>query len=458
MLVRLDIRALTRLFVGALVVAVAVPASAQDEQERVAVAWVEALNGGLDAMATLRASHYAEPEASGWRDTVTRLREEWGTLEVYGMMIENTNEVMVGVSAENAGRMRLIFAFDNANKVVGVRISEGGPGGGDNPIPPLELPEDGANATERIEVYLRELEQEGLLSGSVLLSRGGEIWFEGAYGLASREFNVPNTPNTRFDVGSFNKDYTRLAIMQLLEGDQLALTDKVGQYLPEYPNDRVRDEVTIEQLLHHRSGLGDYFTREYLETPMGVLRDIDDYIPIWGPKPLEYDPGTREQYSNFGYTVLGAIIEKITGMSYPEYVQANIFEPAGMDATGFFATDGIEPNVAVGYTYMDRTGRRSETLRKNIYHEPVLGGPWGKSYSTARDLHRFFEALFSNELLSAEFSWMLDGWTGSTALAGGGPGLSAILLIDGGKAVIVLANHDEPGAEQIGSRLLEALR
>ena len=126
--------------------------------------------------------------------------------------------------------------------------------------------------------------------------------------------------------------------------------------------------------------------------------------------------------------------------------------------TGFFETDGIEPNVAVGYTYMDGTGRRTDTLRKNIYLEPVKGGPWGKSYSTARDLFRFFEAMFDGELVGEKFNWLSAGWNGQTALAGGGPGLSAILLIEDGIGVIVLANHDEPGAEDVASRLLQALR
>jgi len=320
------------------------------------------------------------------------------------------------------------------------------------------LPEDIDNLDERIDAYLSQLAADGMLSGSVLLARDGKVWFERAYGLASREFNVANNIGTRFDVGSFNKDYTRLAIMQLLQGDRLALTDKVGQYLPDYPNDRVRDEVTIEQLLEHTSGLGDYFTPEYLETPMGSLWEIDDYIPIWGPKPLEYEPGTRTQYSNFGYTVLGAIAESITGVSYPEYVEEHVFKPAGMNTTGFFATDGIEPNVAVGYTTMDRTGRPGDRVRKNIYHEPVKGGPWGKSYSTARDLFRFFDALFAGKLIGDDLNWMPSGWNGRIALAGGGPGLSAILLVEDGVAVIVLANQDEPGAEQIASRLLDAMR
>jgi D-alanyl-D-alanine carboxypeptidase len=444
------------LLIGCLFV-LAPPASAmqgEGGQEQIAIAWTEALNGGLDSMAAFREQHVEEADRPGWRETVAELRENWGNLEVYGLMIEERNQVVVGVVSEKEGRRRLTFSFNDSNKIVGIDIGEART----NPVPPLELDVTDERPVEAIDAFLSELADQEILSGSVLIATDGEIWFERAYGLASREFAVPNTIATRFDVGSFNKDYTRLAIMQLLENGQLALTDTVGRYLSDYPNVRVRTEVTIDQLLEHRSGLGDYFTREYLATPMRELREIDDYIPIWGPMPLEYEPGTREEYSNYGYTVLGAIIERITGLGYPEYVEDNVFDPAGMHSTGFFETDGVEPNVAVGYTYMDGMGRPTETLRKNIYLEPVKGGPWGKSYSTARDLFRFFEAMFSGGLLGDDYNWLLDGWNGQTALAGGGPGLSAILLIEDGIGVIVLANHDAPGAEDVASRLLQALR
>ena len=425
-----------------------------DVLEEIALAWVEALNDGVEAMAAFRAAHYEEPDRPGWQDIVSELRERWGSLEVYGVMIPEQNTLILGVVSEHEGRFRLTFLFSDSNKLRGIDIGEAR----NNPFPPLELDRSDNRPVEVIDEYLSVLADRDLLSGSVLIATDGEVWFERAYGLASREFSIPNTIATRFDVGSFNKDYTRLAIMQLAASGRLDLSDYVGEFLPNYPNERVRNEVTIEMLLEHRSGLGDYFTREYLETPMRVLREIDDYIPIWGPIPLEYEPGTREEYSNYGYTVLGAVIERVTGMSYPEYVREKIFEPAGMESTGFFETDGVEPNVAVGYTYMDEVGRRTETLRKNIYLEPVKGGPWGKSYSTARDLLRFFEAMFAGELIADEFNWLSNGWDGPMALAGGGPGLSTVLLIEDRIGVIVLANHDEPGAEDVASRLLQALQ
>ena len=199
---------------------------------------------------------------------------------------------------------------------------------------------------------MKDLAERDLFSGTVMIIERGEVRFEGAYGLASREFNVSNTLKTRFDVGSFNKDYTRLAILQLLAKGKLALSDNVGEHLPAYPNAEVRKKVTIQQLLDHRSGLADYFTDEYFETPMRKLRNIDDYIPIWGPKSLEFTPGSREQYSNYGYTVLGAIIEKISGTSYfrklPRQVDNSKVEFSGSSSRLRKTAGGIRPRASWG--------------------------------------------------------------------------------------------------------------
>ncbi len=219
----------------------------------------------------------------------------------------------------------------------------------------------------------------------------------------------------------------------------------------------VRDSVTIQHLIDHRSGLGDYFTEEWWQTPMSSLRQIEDYIAIWGPKPLLHEPGERTEYSNFGYTVLGGIIEKLSGQRYPEYVMEHIFKPAGMTRSGFFETDAVEPNVAVGYTHMGRDGRLDEPV-KNIYLEPAKGGPWGKSYSTAHDLYRFYSAMMEGRILEGQANWLAGGWEGgSFALAGGGPGLSAMVFVDKGLMVVALANMDMPSAEALAMQLSRQL-
>ena len=115
-------------------------------------------------------------------------------------------------------------------------------------------------------------------------------------------------------------------------------------------------------------------------------------------------------------------------------------------------------NVAVGYTHHSPDGERSETLYKNIYLEPAVGGPWGKSYSTVRDLYRFFEAMFEGVLIDGEDNWLADGWEiGGLALAGGGPGLNAMLLLQDGRMTLVLANQDPPGAVHVAEALQDAI-
>ena len=435
-----------------------VPATA-DEAEAVTIGWVEAFNSGsVETMGRFRAKHFRLSSATDWRETFAQMVNHLGTIQVVGVLIEAPGEVILVIQSK-PGQRRMTFRFDpeQPDQIRKITLETGDESHMD--LPELQLsPGSWPDRSRELDGYLKDLAERDLFSGTVMIIERGVVRFEGAYGLASREFNVSNSLKTRFDVGSFNKDYTRLAILQLLAEGKLALSDTVGEYLPDYPNPAVRKEVTIQQLLDHRSGLGDYFTDEYFETPMRKLRNVDDYIPIWGPKALKFKPGSREQYSNFGYTVLGAIIEKISGTSYFDYVERNIFRPAGMRDTGFFETDRPEPNVAVGYTHMDPQGEQSDKLYKNIYLEPAQGGPWGKSYSTVHDLYLFFEAMFENRLLPEEHNWLRRGWdTGAIALAGAGPGLNAFLGLEDGRMILVMANLDPPIADEVAHRIRRAL-
>jgi CubicO group peptidase (beta-lactamase class C family) len=429
----------SRILLVAMLAVLAAPTLAgAADTESIALGWVEAFNSGdVETMGRFRAKHHQLSEAKNWQGTFDQMLDMFGRIQVLGVMIDARNEVKLVVETIS-GQHEMIFRFDEKrpDQILQVAVEAGG-SASEMDLPELQFSNDNwSSRSPELDLYLRNLAEQDLFSGTVMVIEKGTVRFEGAYGLASREFGVPNTLETRFDVGSFNKDYTRLGILQLMVAGKLALSDKVGKHLPDYPNADVREKVTIQQLLDHRSGLGDYFTDEYFQTPMRVLRNIDDYIPIWGPKPLEFEPGSREQYSNFGYTILGAIIEKLSKMSYFEYVRQNVFEPAGMSDTGFFETDRPEPNVAVGYTHMNPSGEHSDELYKNIFLEPAQGGPWGKSYSTIRDLYRFFEAMFQNRLLPEEHNWLSRGWNiGGTALAGGGPGLNAYLGLDAGRMV-----------------------
>lgn len=442
--------------------------------EEIALAWVDAHNSGdIEKMAAFRAAH-REETGDGWREQFPGLVERLGRLETTDVMIEGSGELILRVDSTGHGRLQLTFQFsaDDPERIGSIRIDMSG-GGQDNDLPILTLDsDDWPGRVSAIDAYVVALAEEGRFSGVVLIGQDGEIRFERAYGLASREFDIPNTLDTRFDIGSITKDFTRVAIAKLIAAGKLGMDDKLGQHLPDYPNPEAREQVTVRHLFEHSSGVGDYFTDEWAGTPMGALRGHWDYIDIWGPKPLEFEPGTNRRYSNFGFTILGAIIDRVSGQPYFEYIAEHVFAPAGMTASAFFATDLPEPDVAVGYTFMALGGERGDTLRKNIYLEPVVGGPWGKTYSTARDLWRFWQALSHHRLTPPAYtSWvLLSGPPPSDpeavgeadpvmeiGLGGGGPGLAAELLASRGRVIIVLANLDPPITTYLAQRLRAAL-
>jgi CubicO group peptidase (beta-lactamase class C family) len=457
-------RTLAALLALALLVTTPLPSAANEEQvqERIALAWVAAHNAAdVDAMADLRAKHFKRSEVKNWQDNFLNLIDRFGTFEVYAIMFTGSGRMMVGVNPEKVDeRLRLVFEFfeDEPDQVSQIGLDAGDGMGEDDSLPALDL-EGGWEARKpAIDEYLEELASEGVFSGTVLIADHDKIHFEGAYGLASREFEVANTLDTRFDVGSCTKDFTHTAILQLQAQGKLSVDDRVGKHLPSYPNEQVREQVTIQHLLDHRSGLGDYFTEEWHQTPMSSLRHVEDYIPIWGPKALLSAPGEREAYSNYGYTVLGAIIETVSGQRYPDYVVEHIFTPAGMVDSGFFETDAVVPNIAVGYTYMSPTGRLEQPV-KNIYVEPAKGGPWGKSFSTIRDLYRYYAAMMNGEIVAGEDNWLAGAWENAAlALGGAGPGLNTLISLEEGIMVVVMANMDPPIAESVAMKLSRAVR
>lgn len=161
---------------------------------------------------------------------------------------------------------------------------------------------------------------------------------------------MTNRTDTRFNLGSINKIFTKMAIAQLARQGKLSLDDKLGKFLPDYPNPEAREKVTVRHLVNMTSGIGDFFGPEFDKTPKDFLRHNRDYLKLFAAKPLAFEPGTRQMYSNGGYVVLGEIISVASGMDYYDYVRKNIFEPAGMKDSDWFEADAVVPNVAEGYT------------------------------------------------------------------------------------------------------------
>lgn len=319
----------------------------------------------------------------------------------------------------------------------------------------------------RVDAYLAERAKADEFSGVVLLARRGVPVLRKAYGLAERRFAVPNSPDTRFNLGSINKIMTQLAIAQLAEQGKLRLDDKLGRWLPDWPKES-GEKITIEQLVEHRAGTTDFFNDRYEQMDRSRLRHNRDYVPLFRDDSLWFEPGTSQRYSNGGYVLLGEVIAKASGEDYYDYVREHILEPAGMKDTGWFEADDPTPNLAMGY---DRGEDGKGPVRENVFTRPARGSAAGGGYSTVDDLLRFVQALTGGKLAGPEWTrWVLGGpKPGAAALQGpgpapgfvwmgGAPGITASLACERDWTLIVLSNLDRSMMPKLEERLEDWVR
>jgi D-alanyl-D-alanine carboxypeptidase len=258
---------------------------------------------------------------------------------------------------------------------------------------------------------LDEVVAADLFSGAVLVAKDGKTVFAQAYGMADREQKTPNTLKTRFRLGSMNKMFTAVATLQLVQDGKLDLKAPFGNYLTDYPNKDVASKVTIEQMLSHTGGTGDIFGPEFAKNRL-ELKTLQDYVKLYGNRGPEFEPGSRWQYSNYGFLLLGVIVEKVSGQSYYDYVRDHIFKPAGMTASGSEPEDQVVVDRSVGYMRAEGGWQRnSDTL-------PYRGTSAGGGYSTVEDLLKFATALQTNQLLKPQHTEMLT--TGKVETPNGG--------------------------------------
>ncbi len=219
---------------------------------------------------------------------------------------------------------------------------------------PTEFPIAHLTQTELTTALKSKLQHDssgGAFSGDVLVASHGKPMFAEAYGLADREQKTPNALNTRFRIGSMNKMFTAVAIMQLVQQSKVSLDDPLGKFLPDYPNKDVATKVTVQHLLTHTGGTGDFFGPEF-DAHRLELRTLNDYVKLYGSRPLRFEPGSKWEYSNYGFLLLGLIVEKASGQSYYDYVRDHIYKPAGMTSTASDPEDTAVPNRSTGYTSM----------------------------------------------------------------------------------------------------------
>lgn len=253
-----------------------------------------------------------------------------------------------------------------------------------------------ADAQDRIDALLARYQELGLFNGSALVADRGQVVLKKGYGLANMEWGIPNTPDTKFRLGSITKQFTATLIMQLVEQGQIDLAAPVTRYLPNYPS-RTGDQVTIHQLLNHTSGIVGY-----TEIPTFGATARNPYTPakfvdeLFSKLDLLFEPGTKFSYSNSGYFLLGEILERVTGQPYEKVLQERIFAPVGMNDSGYDSTQPLLSKRAAGY---DK--RFDGSYVNTTYIDMTQPYAAGSLFSTVDDLYRWDQVLYTEKMLSA---------------------------------------------------------
>lgn len=314
---------------------------------------------------------------------------------------------------------------------------------------------------------LRDETDAGRFSGSVLVAKGDRVLLREGYGAQDAGNARRVGATTRFSLGSAGKMFIAVGVLQLVQAGRLSLSDTIAMRLPDYPDTLLARSVTIRQLLTHTGGTGDFFGVDY-DAHASELRRPSDFVRLFGRRDPLFPPGSRWGYSNFGFILLGAILEQVSGQRWDAYLDHNVFRVAGMTATSAVAS-AVE--TAVPLSGAARTG-----LKPLPYY---VGLPAGGGYSTIDDLHRFAMALRQNTLLDPTRGQMLTTpvvaagnaqWSLGLRIAtrngeicfghgGSAPGVNADFAVypRSGYTVIVLCNRGHPHAvnvaEFVGARL-----
>ena len=244
----------------------------------------------------------------------------------------------------------------------------------------------------RFDGFISGLTQEGKFSGVVLVARNGHVLFEKAYGKRDAKGDDPNTTDTRFNLASAGKMFTSVAVWQQIAAGHLTLDTRVGEVLKDYANSDFANAVTVRELLSHTSGAGDegLLGNENAANRKRV-HSVADMVALEDHQPPSFPPGSKQVYSNFGFVVLGRMVEVVSGENFESYLRRHIFEPAGMTHTGFIDCKTTAPDLAVGYSIVDgQLQFNCETLRSF---------PAGGEAATAGDMYRFVDALQSGKLI-----------------------------------------------------------
>ncbi len=438
--------------------------------------WLDAFNSGDKAkLQQFLKEHY--PARAGDKDIDGELqfREETGGFDFKDFDRDASDTTkFVGVVKERGSDQfaRLVVEVDQKNErnITGLSLMA---------IPtPAKFAVPRMTERDALAAFREKLQQESdadRFSGTALVAKNGTPIFTSALGMADRDKKLPNTLNTKFRIGSMNKMFTAAAVLQLAQNGKLKLSDPVGKYLANYPNKNIADKVTVEQLLSHTGGTGDFFGPEFDKHRL-ELKTFDDYVKLYGAREPKYEPGSRWEYSNYGFLLLGLVVEKASGQDYYAYVREHIYKAAGMTSTDSLPEDQNVSERSIGYTKFGG----STMWKPNTDTLPYRGTSAGGGYSTVGDLLAFATAVRNHKLLDAEHTELLttghtqitegekyaygfmdktEGGVRSFGHGGGAPGMNGELTIypASGYVIVVLANLDPPAASRpadfVGNRL-----
>jgi CubicO group peptidase (beta-lactamase class C family) len=437
---------------------------------RHARAWFEAYaSADPKAVAAYAESHVGE--AARTRTPLERriagmndMRSQHGALTILDVPEDDSAELAVMVRDAHGQFLEISFLGEPSppHLLAGMRIEQReGPDVARTPSGP---PIDEAGLAAAVRALL-----EPEFSGVVMIGKGDRTLVSEARGFADRAAQEKVTVDTRFNIASIGKIFTRVALAQLAEAGKLALTDPVTKSLPQYRVEHAGD-ITLDQLVNHKGGVDDVLERAHELHAQKAMTSLADWLGLITDRPLLFAPGTSERYSNGGYVLLGGVIAQVSGEDYYDYVQRHVFDPVEMTNTGWPLQHGDEPNRAQGYSRLtrgDHHGAPPGEPRSMRDEWPERGSPAGGAFSNAPDLVKFMRAMRASRLASQPWTlWTLGGPVPSGAatlppdlgfgIAGGAPGTNAVMEFAGAWDIVVLTNGDPPGAEEL-ARSLRAL-
>ncbi len=307
---------------------------------------------------------------------------------------------------------------------------------------------------KKLDSILTAFTNKYMFNGSVLVAKKGKVLLGKGYGKANFSYDIPNTGETKFKLASVSKQFTATAIMILSEQGKLSTDDKLTKYIADYPNG---DKITIHHLLSHTSGIVNFTSLPVFDSIMEKPHTHDQLIAYFKNKPLDFEPGTKYNYSNSGYVLLSYIIEKASGQTLGGYMANNIFEPLGMNNTGVFeGNTKVIKNLAMGYSQGEM-----ETEMENVrYIDMSIPTGAGALYSTVEDLFIWDQSLYTNKLLKKEtlqkmftavkdnyaYGWMHENYRGHDWIfhSGGIQGFATNIsrFPDDSLSIIILKNVD----------------